>query len=305
MGYFLRFVLAVCTLAFFAPFFAMFAEPFFLGALSYWGIDTSRWAAPVMTFLGDLVSQSWFQWLGFTVIGATIGAWADWAIRRWERNRARIPLATTPYDANLYSYDAPQDAPDTEIYYALTDFSVSYLIPACTSLLAIQEALIERLIGNPTIARFAIDGMETSPSHELRPFWKNYGNIIHGVDSCDPWIKWDALVDCIKTLERTGYRALRKQVDEIAESAGIELRNDTQISPLWRDWSDKHIALVNEYNKVKSNPRYGKRLFKPLQESRWGEISGSAQVMLIDTKASAADSSQTLEEEGGSKLPSR
>lgn len=301
MGAVLRYIL----LGFSGAFIAMFAEPFFSELLMQAGIDTSRWAGPVMTFLGDLISQTWFQLLGIGVIGATIGAWADWVLRRLDRRKARQSIPSLPYDETLYSYDAAEGAPDAETYYALIDFTVQHLIPACESLIDLQKGIIRRLSGNPMVANFAIEGMESNPLPETRPFWKNFGSILHGIDSCDPLIKWDALVDCIRSLERGAYKAFRDQTHELAASSGIDMHTDGELAPLWHNWCKTHDELETQYDKIKNNPRFGRKLFRPLRDTRWGGRPEFASLALIQTKALASNGQEALNQEGGGKLPPR
>lgn len=86
-----RFLLLCCATAFMA----MFAEPFFSQALLLAGIDTSKWAGPVMMWLSDFTSQEWVRLLGSGVIGATVGTWLHWTLIKLEMSRSDAPSQLT------------------------------------------------------------------------------------------------------------------------------------------------------------------------------------------------------------------
>lgn len=51
----------------------------------------------------------------------------------------------------------------------------------------------------------------------------------------------------------------------------IEQRRENAIRNAWEHFRESHNQLVDEYNKIKRDVRFGK-LLRPARESRWGPI---------------------------------
>lgn len=188
------------------------------------------------------------------------------AVKGWFR-----PPMEEPPQALEYMYDPQNEAPDIAAYYDIMGFALTFLLPACDSQFELQSRLIEKLSQNETICRLSISGLQNPDKKELRDFWDNYDRILRGVDSSEPTIRFSALIECIRGLERDSYRRFCEQLNEIADSSGIDYRKDPEIVPLWEDWREHHNALVKEYDKVKRDVRFEK-LFFPRREGRWGGI---------------------------------
>jgi hypothetical protein len=148
-------------------------------------------------------------------------------------------------------------------------FIVNFLVPACERQIALQKEIIQHLSANETVAELAIEGFHQDTRPVTRDFWKHYVTIIHGIDSSEPTMKFKTMVDSVRGLERNSYRIFCEQLDEIANSSGLDYRNDPDTRPLWEQWRQHHNALIREYDKVRKDARFDK-LFRPLREGRWG-----------------------------------
>lgn len=113
MGALLRYVL----LALAAAFLAMLAEPFFSELLRRMGVDTSQWVEPIVA----QVSRAGFQLLAASVLGATAGAWAHWALTKREGEAPRGKMLAAQYKLSELFKEAVAVRNRLE-YEALPDF---------------------------------------------------------------------------------------------------------------------------------------------------------------------------------------
>ncbi|AWC25343.1 hypothetical protein CO731_05053 [Aminobacter sp. MSH1] len=97
MGKIFRFVLLGITSAFMA----MFAEPFFSELLRRVGVDTSAWVQPAMALMSWATSTPWFQFLTVLFMGATIGAWLDWLLRKVDARSSDVRVVVAQRLASL------------------------------------------------------------------------------------------------------------------------------------------------------------------------------------------------------------
>lgn len=189
------------------------------------------------------------------------------AVKGWF---APPPLEEHP-KALEYMYDPEDEAPDINAYYDIMGFSLSFILPACDAQFAIQRKLLEKVAPNDTICKLSVAGLQHPEEIGLSNFWENYDRIVRGIDSSEPTIRFSALIECIRGLERHSYRLFCEQLDTIADASGLDYKKDPDILPLWENWRQRHNALVNEYDKVKKDVRFEK-LFFPRRKGRWGEI---------------------------------
>lgn len=85
MAQILRLVLAAIGLLITVPFAAMFAEPFYSAVLTNFGIDTSRWAGPAVSWMAAAAANPVFHAVAIFIVGMTTGAWAHWVATRYDR----------------------------------------------------------------------------------------------------------------------------------------------------------------------------------------------------------------------------
>jgi hypothetical protein len=168
---------------------------------------------------------------------------------------------------NEYSNDPESTAPDKQAYKDLLDFSLDRLLPACEAQIRFQDALVRKACSNDLIAEFATEGMRSTDRFKTHNFWSYYTKLILGLtDSPGPIITFDKMLDYIFELEKEGYKTFCDQAAEIASVSGV----DQRVDELWTSWRVRHTALVDTYEPIKRDPRFGK-LLRPARPSRWGD----------------------------------
>jgi hypothetical protein len=91
-------------------------------------------------------------------------------------------------------------------------------------------------------------------------------------ESPGPIINFDAIIDCIFELEKSHHRIFCERSGELIKSEAVSIVDPQQ----WMAWRDSHNALINAYEPIKRDPRFGK-LLRPARPSRWGDtVTGSA-----------------------------
>ena len=183
---------------------------------------------------------------------------------------SKISVKGLPFDPDLFTYD-PQYEVDKRAYSDLMDFTLQYVLPACENHIELQREIIRNLSKSEIVTELAIDGLHLDSRPTSRDFWKYYGNIAHGIDSSEPTIKFEALIDCIKGLERNSSKHFWESADKIAGSTNWDYKTDSIVSPVWEKWRKSHNNLVSKYDNIKRDIRFEK-LFRPRKPSRWGEI---------------------------------
>ena len=79
------------------------------------------------------------------------------------------------------------------------------------------------------------------------------------------------MIDAITKLENKNYKAFCDQADELAGAAHTDVRRNATLYPLWEEWRLQHNALVDEYDKLKRESRFGPPLYRPQLPSRWSD----------------------------------
>ena len=167
-----------------------------------------------------------------------------------------------------YTHDPALEAPDKAAYFDLMGFTTQYLWPACYKQVDLQEAAIGRLYIGELATNLALRSHRNIPKSQ--EFWKFHDRILDGIDSSEPTIRFGALLDCIRGLERGAYKDFVAQLDELAKSGNLDYRKDPSLCAMWEDWRVSHNALVSEYDKkIRNDVQLGK-LFRPLRPGRWG-----------------------------------
>jgi hypothetical protein len=100
-------------------------------------------------------------------------------------------------------------------------------------------------------------------------YWENYIKLSSGLaDSPGPTIKFDGIIECIHELEREFYKNFCEQGTAVGTSQEVDLRNGPVIGE-WNRWRDAHRKMVNAYESIKRDIRFGK--LHRLKPSRWGQ----------------------------------
>lgn len=206
-------------------------------------------------FVFALISTLWLMWVSWPrpKLQRSVSAGHDW-----------------PIAPDMVTADPAHEAPNPEIYYRLFQFSWQRLLEACDAQIALQKAIIEVVADDKLIlAHYASLGLEHYPKTEK--FWECHSALKIGVETSEPMLKYGALVDLVRAMEKNTYRDFCDGASQLIP--GWDLRSNARLRKLWEAWRTKHNALVEEYdNEIKCDPRFGKKLFWPKRESRWGGI---------------------------------
>ena len=178
----------------------------------------------------------------------------------------------SPFDSSAYSLDPAVGAPSTEVYYSLVDFVVQHLWPACDRQIDLQKAIIRENEGDDWLKDLATEGLPFDSRPSAQSFWIQYQNMVRGIEGSVPTIEFDALVDCINRLANGGYKNFCEQSEEMARKVKVnDLGSHERLGPLWWQWAEQHNQLVDEHRKVRQNPRFGRKVYRPNKSANWGE----------------------------------
>jgi hypothetical protein len=235
-----------------------------------------------------LVGTGGFTWVAQQWTAVTGGSWpasffiglgaicivvlvASAALTAW-RYFHPIERHLSPFDSSAYSYDPAVGAPSTEVYFSLLDFVVQYLWPACERQIDLQKAIIREYEGDDLLKDLAIEGMQFDSRPTTQSFWIQYHNMLQGIEGSEPTIGFEALVDCINRLANGAYKNFCEQSDEMARKAKVnDPGSHERLGPIWWQWVEQHNQLVDEHRKVRQNPRFGRKIYRPNQPANWGE----------------------------------
>lgn len=214
---------------------------------------------------GTSMNAPWWLYV-FVAIGIAllITAWVMIFIRR--RKKTEIVSSIPDYD---YSDDPEAEATDKQAYKEILAFALDRVIPACETQADLQDELISRVCDNAVIAHLANVGVRQSD--KTSEFWRHYTELTAGLlASPGPIIRFETIIEHIAALENESYRVLSEQRDLLAISFGVNLATDTNLRPVWLKWAQAHNALIDAYEAIKRDPRFGK-LLRPARSSRWGD----------------------------------
>jgi hypothetical protein len=226
----------------------------------YW--QTFNWAGVAFAFLVAWLVIA----LGVFLIGIGVARWRI-GVRPDE---PKMGNGISRLDPNA-SDDPEAEATDKQAYREILDFALDKVIPACQAQIEAQEAVISQICGTAQVAALASIGLRHSANYKMSEFWSNFERLQSGLtESPGPIIKFEAIIDCIAGLEAGSYKKFCEQLDEIANAADINPKANAKLLPIWFEWAQSHNALVNAYNTIKRDPRFGK-LLRPARSSRWGD----------------------------------
>ncbi|MDN4986615.1 hypothetical protein KUL72_02360 [Bradyrhizobium arachidis] len=178
----------------------------------------------------------------------------------------------SPFDSYAYSHDPAAGAPSREVYFSLVDFVIQHLWPACDRQIDLQRAIIREYEGDALLKDLAIEGMQFDARPTAQAFWIQYQNMMQGIEGSEPTLGFDALVDCINRLANGAYKSFCEQSVEMAKGVTVnDLGTHERLGPIWWEWAERHNRLVDEHTKVRQNPRFGRKLYRPSQPANWGD----------------------------------
>ncbi|MGH6671469.1 MAG: hypothetical protein ACRECV_05770, partial [Xanthobacteraceae bacterium] len=144
------------------------------------------------------------------------------------------------------------------------------VIPACETQVELQKTIISQASSpNTVIAALAINGLQHS--EKTKGFWSDYETLSTGLlASPRPLIKFDAIIEHVAALECGNYGLFSEQMNQFAVIFSLDVRTNASLRPVWLKWVEAHNALVEAYDPIKRDPRFGK-LLRPARPSRWGD----------------------------------
>ncbi|TKV80139.1 hypothetical protein FDV58_18000 [Bradyrhizobium elkanii] len=219
-------------------------------------------AAPLPFLVAVLIVAGLIWWLLNWRYSALLGH-KDAEIKLLERKIAN----STAEPNDDFSSDPESTAPDKQAYREILDFCLDRLLPACHAQSRLQHEMIYRLCDNKFVAELAAEALHSEDDFRTGEFWKNYRRLSSGLaESPGPIITFDAIIDCIFELEKSHYKTFCERSLEIIKSKSASIVDVQQ----WTEWRDSHNALIDAYEPIKRDPRFGK-LLRPARPSRWGE----------------------------------
>jgi hypothetical protein len=189
--------------------------------------------------------------------------------RRSEKTKAAL-LSASPSGAALdYSDDPEAEATDKQAYKEILAFALDRVMPACEAQVELQKAILSQVSGNPVIGALAYMGVEHSD--RTKEFWNHYTELTAGLlASPGPIIRFETIIEHIAALESGNYRELSEQMNEFVVLFSLNVRTNATLRPIWLKWVEAHNALVDAFDSIKRDPRFGK-LLRPVRPSRWGD----------------------------------
>ena len=95
---------------------------------------------------------------------------------------------------------------------------------------------------------------------------------MQGIEGSEPTIRFDALINCINRLENAAYKNFCDLAEEMAKKINVsDLKSHPTLGPIWEQWREQHNKLVDEHKKVRQNPRFGRKVYRPNKPVHWGE----------------------------------
>jgi hypothetical protein len=171
--------------------------------------------------------------------------------------------------ASDYSDDPEAEATDKQAYKEILDFALDQVIPACETQVELQNAILSQATSDPVIDNLAILGLRNS--EKTKEFWNHYEALSAGLlASPGPLIRFEAIIEHIAALENENYRVFTEQMNQFAIIFSLNVRTNANLRPVWIKWVEAHNALIEAYEAIKRDPRFG-RLLRPARPSRWGD----------------------------------
>lgn len=161
-----------------------------------------------------------------------------------------------------------------ELYNILQDFVIDFLEPAVIDQILAQAKMVSESNKIETITRFALLGIyDDGEDSQTYTFKITFKQLTDGIrESPGPLISFQDLTACIAKLESGTYAHFCEQGKRLADILEISLSSNNEYSNLWAQWKRKHISLVQEFEKVKRDSRFGQPLHRPARPSRWGSV---------------------------------
>jgi hypothetical protein len=164
-------------------------------------------------------------------------------------------------------HDATLATPDNypPQYDELIRFFVKYVAPVVRAHRRLQEEILSIGICSAPARELAIQGLSNDTLY--RSFMLAEAPM-SGSPASRP-----SFADLTTSIHNTefNYQHAVADRDALAHSLGLQAHSDKRLLSLWNDWKATRNALVNKYEDIKTDQRFG-ILFRPFRESKWGDI---------------------------------
>ncbi len=182
--------------------------------------------------------------------------------------RPSAPPAAAAEQTELPLESQGDEPVDAEVYNATALFCVDYLLPVCDAQIELQKQLIRELSSSGYVAMYAWKGAQDhQKSHRFFDSYESLSGLVKDQPSSLPFTK---IVECIGQLERFSYQTFCGQTHLISNSEKFEYKKHSRYGPMWEDWRTKHNAMVEAYEKIRRDVRFGS--LHQLRPSNWGGI---------------------------------
>jgi hypothetical protein len=148
-------------------------------------------------------------------------------------------------------------------------FIIDFLRPALWAQVELQNEILKCGIKGKKMLSLAEYGLTNDYNNWA--FSEAYNLVEKFGSSPMPVVTNGQMIDCITKLENGNYKQFCDQADDLAKEAGIEIQSEMGLFRLWDEWRHRHNALIEEYDSLKRESRFGSPLYRPQLPSRWGE----------------------------------
>ena len=230
--------------------------------------------------LFDLIlSAPWWAIWGFAFLSTFWLIWVSWPRTVSSGPAATLPTlpGTTPNVAPSANSETEPASPnpnevDENIYNSLLWFCIDHLIPTCEAQISLQKRVIKALTNSGYVEMYAWRG--AVDHFRSFGFWDNYEKLSKGLSSSPMAItSYNEIAECVAKIEKT-YDTFCGQTHLLSNERKFDYMRDKLTADLWEEWRAKHNVMVTEFEKIKRDSRFGRVLFRPARESRWGGIIG-------------------------------
>jgi hypothetical protein len=201
-----------------------------------------------------------FQWLFSTpywvpaVLALALTIWIMWPSKSWNASRP-----TTSDDRPEDPSSSPEEHRPREAE-ELVSFVNEHLLPTCWAQQTLQECLIENLDLEAEVKSILGNGLMS-------------GDLRHSIDTLTRTIAHSPSFDLpardieahVKSIEE-GYPDFCNQVFAFQGQTGGVGPVDEDVRAAWKAWAHAHNSLIDEYNKLKRQARFG-GLYRPQYQS--------------------------------------
>lgn len=143
-------------------------------------------------------------------------------------------------------------------------------MPACWAQINLQKAILKKMCDGERVLHFAEQGLLDDYMHWQ--FCENYRKIrgFGGSPSSAPTMTVHEIAHCIVELENGSYKSFCDQASELDKTLDLDQERRNVLKGLWIEWGQKHNKLVEEFDQLKRETRFGRPLYRPQKPSRWG-----------------------------------